>query len=239
MKIGDKKEFYKDFGTTYPQPILEFLKNFILDVDGLLLNFADQDDILFLLKAPNPIRLKLLSRLIGIGSLDKITEDLKSDYRKAVLDRTSFNSRIAEINTEIKKLPEIPVLEKDLAAKTAVLGKIKSKAEALGKLENLKQRILTFKEQAAAFKERSRFIGAIPKLTELAERYDTLFKIEKLKDALYNLNTKIFLNNNEISFLEQRILKGAEVLTMLLDKLSFCPACGGVLKAENREALKK
>ena len=237
LKIGDKKELYRDFGTKYPQPILDVLKNMSDELEDLILNFADQDDILFLLKAPNAARIKIFGQLTGVGVLEQVAEDIKSDHRKATLTKNTLEKRIVQLEEDAKKLPDIILKEKELNERKAALVSIKEKYLYFARLVDVRNRLDSFKEKRSALSKSGEVLLAVPTLESILQKYEILRKLQIVQDKIFRYKERSKNIIEQISILNQRTEKGNGILNMILDQLKVCPACGSILSEKSRKEM--
>lgn len=217
---------YKEFGTTYPKAIQDCLAGISGIVDDLILNFADQDDMLFLLKSPNAARIKLFGQLMGIGVVDKMAEDIRSDSRKTQLLRTTLVKSIAEKTEALNKMEDVCGLEEMEAFKATTLQDAKQMLTQLRKFETLHDRIEAYKVKNNYLKIREADLSQIPELERVVTEYALLEKMTKVGKRVKSWQLKMESVDKEIGTLMGRIQKGTEILSYLVGLLGQCPTCG-------------
>jgi DNA repair protein SbcC/Rad50 len=225
-----KVEKYENFGTTIPSAIQNILKIFAIELPGgeeIKLNLHSQFD-LPLLKSVSPAdKAKLFGQLSGLDILDSVSQELASDKNKAQSAVRLREEELEQVNKKLESFIELPQFREVLENLRKQLETFQLQDKQLQALQQLKQRIIIFKERYNYVSEqlkRYTFVGEVDtelienQLSELKERKTLQNRIKNWKLRQSQIQQKLQEVEGELAVTKQAYIDA-------LQETGVCPTC--------------
>jgi exonuclease SbcC len=181
IREGNEEFRFENFGDTIPQifNIINLKPIKLGNNKQIELNFSNQDDKLFIITESRFIKAKWLGRLYGAHLINNAISLMTKDKRNLLKEQEIKNEEINEIKISLKKY-------ENLEYKKRIVDEINQLFDKYKKINDLKNRILKFKEEKRSIERISQKYDKI----DTYELKQLLFKYKYLKKA-QEINNKI------------------------------------------------
>jgi exonuclease SbcC len=199
IKEGNEIFKFDNFGDTIPQIFnIINLKPIPVGNKQIELNFSNQDDKLFIITESRFIKAKWLGRLYGAHLINNTISLMTKDKRNLLKEQEIKNEEIIDIKTNLKKY-------ENLEEKKKILDSINQLYEKYKKLNELKNRILKFKEEKKNIEKIAQSYDKIDtyELKQLLLKYKYLKKIQEINNKINEYE----ILDNKIKIIDTKNIK--------------------------------
>jgi exonuclease SbcC len=223
---GQEPEMFRGFGIDTPAEVKETTGVSEIDVSGesIVPNIAGQLEAPFLLGASGPMRAALIGMMARADVFDEALKAALADVSRIRREKQENDERIAELEEEISRFNDLPVLERAVEEASGLLSEVESDSR---RKEFLKQAI----EELNSLKYEIQNIEKIIAATKIIDATEILF------DSL-----KVDLDRNSLlRTLSRHKLETSQALqeaTSLLEATSGIGEAGALLETSAQEANK-
>lgn len=212
IKYKDKKEEFRKFKTTVPEPVIS-----TLNLNEL--NFQYQLDSHFIVSESAGNITKIINRITNTDSVDKWIKNINSEIKDKTILLKNTDEELKETKSKLKKLSKLKEIEKYIKQYKDIKNKIEQLENKHDKIEEIINDINRQKKSISTFENNFYKIEKSYKKLQLIKM--NIDKKENIKELLLDY----VKTNNNIKDLKIEIKVLINKFIKELKKTKKCPTC--------------